>query len=129
MRDDDGALRVASGRKPHLAPAVRSRIPILRGPIALAEAFALLPMVRRALPQAPFPFERPVVLGSIAATTLVARALRRSGLPTLGDLLTQRFAGVRCLLEAAADISFDGEHYENPPHFVVREGMPPAFLN
>ncbi len=84
VRDDDGALRVASGRKPHLAPAVRSRIPILRGPIALAEAFALLPMVRRALPQARFPFERPVVLGSIAATTLAARALRRSGLPTGG---------------------------------------------
>jgi len=41
------------------------------------EAFALLPMVRRALPQARFPFERPAVLGSIAATTVAARALRR----------------------------------------------------
>jgi len=81
VRDSGGELHIASGRKPHFAPAARTRIPILRGPIALAEAFALLPMVRRALPQARFPFERPAVLGSIAATTLAARALRRSGLP------------------------------------------------
>jgi uncharacterized protein YqhQ len=81
VRDADGALHVASGRKPHLAPAARSRMPILRGPIVLAEAFALLPVVRRALPQARFPFERPAVLGSIAATTIAARALRRSRLP------------------------------------------------
>jgi len=81
VRDPRGELRVASGRKPHFAPVARARMPVLRGPIALAEAFALLPMVRKALPQARFPFERPAVLGSIAATTVVARALRRSGLP------------------------------------------------
>ena len=81
VRDTEGTLHVSSGRKPHFAPAARSRLPILRGPIALAEAFALLPMVRRALPEARFPFERPAVLGSIAATTLAARALRRSTLP------------------------------------------------
>ena len=82
VRDDGGKLHVASGRKPHLAPAVRTRVPILRGPIALAEAFALLPMVRRALPQARFPFERPAVLGSMAVTMVAARALRRSRLRT-----------------------------------------------
>ena len=98
VRDDDGALRVASGHKPHLAPAVRSRIPILRGPIALAEAFALLPIVRRALPQARFPFERPAVLGSIAVTTLVARALRRSRLPAGGREVV---AGAIAFLPAA----------------------------
>lgn len=80
MRDDVGKLHVASGRKPHLAPVARVRMPILRGPIALAEAFALLPMVRRALPQARFPFEQPAVLGSIAATMFAARVLRRSRL-------------------------------------------------
>ena len=80
VRDAEGTLHVASGRKPHFAPVARSRLPVLRGPIALAEAFALLPMVRRALPQARFPFERPAVLGGIAATTIAARFLRRSGL-------------------------------------------------
>ena len=81
VRGEDGSLHVASGRKPRLAPAARARIPVLRGPLALAEAFALLPMVRRALPQARFPFERPAVLGGIAATTVAAKVLRRSGLP------------------------------------------------
>jgi uncharacterized protein YqhQ len=80
VRSSDGELRVASGRKPHLAPAARMRFPVLRGPIALAEAFALLPLVRRRLPQVRFPFERPAVLGSIAVSTFVARGLRRSGL-------------------------------------------------
>ena len=80
VRGDDGVLHVASGRKPHLAPAARQRLPILRGPIALAEAFALLPTVRRAIPQARFPFERPSVLGAILGTAVAARALRRSRL-------------------------------------------------
>jgi len=80
VRDDSGVLHVASGRKPHLAPAARQRMPVLRGPIALAEAFALLPMVRRALPQARFPFERPSVVGAILGTAVAARALRRSRL-------------------------------------------------
>lgn len=98
VRDGEGALHVATGRKPHLAPAVRARIPLLRGPIALAEAFALLPMVRRALPDARFPFERPAVLGSIAATTLAAKALRRSRLPVGGRELA---AGAIAFLPAA----------------------------
>jgi uncharacterized protein YqhQ len=80
VRDEVGGLRVASGRKPHLAPVARRRLPILRGPIALAEAFALLPTVRRAIPQARFPFERPSVLAAMLGTAVAARALRRSRL-------------------------------------------------
>jgi uncharacterized protein YqhQ len=81
VRDEGGVLHVRSGRKPRLAPALRRRVPVLRGPLALAEAFALLPAVRRALPASRFPFERPAVLGSIAATVVAGRALRRSSLP------------------------------------------------
>ncbi len=80
VRDDDGVLHVASGRKPHLAAGARQRMPILRGPIAIAVAFALRPTVRRAIPQARFPFERPSVLGAILGTAVAARALRRSRL-------------------------------------------------
>ncbi len=80
VRDADGTLHVASGRKPHLAPEARRKLPILRGPIVLAEAFALLPAVRRAVPQARFPFEKPSVLAAILGTAVAARALRRSKL-------------------------------------------------
>jgi uncharacterized protein YqhQ len=80
VRGENGSLEVASGRKPTFAPDVRKRIPIVRGPLALAEAFALLPLVRRAVPAARFPFERPSVLGSVVATAAIGRALRRSSL-------------------------------------------------
>jgi uncharacterized protein YqhQ len=77
VRDEIGKLHVASGRKPRFAPVTRQRFPLLRGPLALAEAFALLPAVRRALPEARLPFERPAVLGSVAASTVVSRVMRR----------------------------------------------------
>lgn len=80
VRGADGQLHVASGRKPHFLPTARQRLPVLRGPIAIAEAFALLPMVRRSLPRARFPFERPSVLGAIVGTAAAARVLRRSRL-------------------------------------------------
>lgn len=82
VRDEKGQLHVASGRKPHFGQSVRA--PVLRGPLRLAEAFALLPIVRRALPQARFPFERPVVLGGLAASTVLARTARRSRLLSAG---------------------------------------------
>jgi uncharacterized protein YqhQ len=76
VRDAAGTLHVASGRKPRFADRVSA--PVLRGPLKLAEAFAVLPIVRRGLPQARFPFERPAVIGSIAASSLAARIVRRS---------------------------------------------------
>jgi uncharacterized protein YqhQ len=82
VRDADGTLHVASGRKPRFADGVKA--PMLRGPARLAEAFALLPAVRRALPQARFPFERPAVLGALAASAVAGRSVRRSRLVPIG---------------------------------------------
>jgi uncharacterized protein YqhQ len=97
VREADGSLHVASGRKPQFADAVRA--PVLRGPLKLAEAFAVLPVVRKALPEVRFPFERPVVLGSILASSLAARTLRRTGvLSTAGRELA---AGAVSLIPAA----------------------------
>jgi len=92
VRGEDGELHVASGRKPRFANHVTA--PILRGPLRLAEAFALLPIVRRALPQARFPFERPAVLGGLAASTVLARAIRRSGLSPAGRELAASAAAL-----------------------------------
>ena len=97
VREAEGELRVASGRKPHFADRVQA--PVLRGPLKLAEAFAVLPVVRKALPQARFPFERPAVLGSIVASSVVARRIRRwPGLPAGRRELA---AGAVALLPAA----------------------------
>jgi uncharacterized protein YqhQ len=80
VRDEKGTLHVASGKKPRFAESVTA--PVLRGPLRLAEAFALMPIVRRALPEARFPFERPAVLGSLVASSVAARVLRRPGRST-----------------------------------------------
>jgi uncharacterized protein YqhQ len=103
VRDEEGTLHVASGKKPRFADAVQT--PVLRGPLRLAEAFALLPVVRKALPQARFAFERPAVFGSIIASSLAARTLRRSGLPAGSREVA---AGAVTLLPAALALRGSG---------------------
>ena len=74
VRDDDGEVHVASGEKPVQSASVESRL--LRGPLRIAEVFALLPVVRRALPEAKLPFERPEVAGALVGSVLAVRGLR-----------------------------------------------------
>lgn len=78
VRTQEGDVRVASGRKRRLAPSVDA--PLVRGPLRLAEALAILPDVRRRLPEARLPFERPRVVAAVVAGSLVAGAARRSRL-------------------------------------------------
>jgi uncharacterized protein YqhQ len=77
VRRQDGEIDVASERKPELAPRLAARMPGLRGPLKLAEAVAVLPMVRRRLPTARLPFEDPRVVFAIGATLLATSLLRR----------------------------------------------------
>jgi uncharacterized protein YqhQ len=77
VRDPDGSIEVASERKPELAPALASRIPGLRGPLRLADALAVLPLVRLRMPAARLPFENLRVLSTIGATLATTAALRK----------------------------------------------------
>jgi len=81
VRLDGGGIEVASGAKPRVGGRVQA--PFLRGPLRLAEAIALLPAVRRALPEARFAFERPAVLGTVLVSSSLAALVRRSGAPAL----------------------------------------------
>ena len=54
VRAPDGAIRRASGRKPR-APEAVDRVPGARGVVRLGEAMVVIPLVRRALPDAPRP--------------------------------------------------------------------------
>lgn len=78
VRTDDGELKVVARRKRFTAAAVTN--PLLRGPARFAEVLALLPQVKRALPEARLPFERPPVLASMAVSTVTVQALKRSRL-------------------------------------------------
>lgn len=77
VRDRDGAIEVASERKPELAPDLVAKVPGLRGPIKLAEAMAVLPLARRRLRAARLPFEDGRVLIAAAATIGLTSLLRR----------------------------------------------------
>lgn len=77
VRDGDGEVVVASERKPELAPRLAGRVAGLRGPLKLAEALAVLPLVRRRLPAARLPFEDRRVVVAVAATLAATALLRR----------------------------------------------------
>jgi uncharacterized protein YqhQ len=77
VRDKDGGIEVGSERKPELAPNLVAKMPGLRGPIKLAEAMAVLPLVRRRLRAARLPFEDPRVLTATAATLALTSLLRK----------------------------------------------------
>lgn len=77
VRLPDGSLKVASARKRLRGSGVTQ--PLLRGPARLLEALAVLPELRRALPEARLPFEQPAVLAAMLAGAAGASAVRRSG--------------------------------------------------
>jgi uncharacterized protein YqhQ len=87
VRTDDGELRVASGRKPDLGGRASARVPGLRGIAKLAEAMAVVPLVKRALPEARLPMQDLKTLGAMGAAALGGQAIRagtRSSSPTPG---------------------------------------------
>ena len=78
VRTADGAVEVASERKPELAPKLVQRLPGLRGPLKLVEAMAVLPLVRRRMPAARLPFEDARVVAAVGGTLLATATLRRA---------------------------------------------------
>lgn len=76
IRHDDGRIEVASAPKAFRAAGVTS--PFLRGPARLAEAMAVLPQVKRALPAAQLPMQSPRVLASMLGAAVAVREIRES---------------------------------------------------
>jgi uncharacterized protein YqhQ len=97
VRTADGELKVASEYK--RLQAARVRNPLLRGPARIAEVFALLPQVRRRLPEAKLPFERPQVLAAMGGTALLVRAVKES--KRLSPLARELVSGLLSLAPAA----------------------------
>jgi uncharacterized protein YqhQ len=76
VRTTSGEIKVASARKRLFAPGIQT--PFLRGPLRLAESFAMIPDLRRKLPEARLPFERPGVIAATLGSAVAVRALRQS---------------------------------------------------
>src|ERR671934_3027355 len=71
VRTKAGTIKVASGPKPRLRGRLYD-LPWLRGVARLGEAFALIPIVKRRLPEVQLPFEDSRVAAAMLASSAVA---------------------------------------------------------
>ena len=78
VRTDDGRLKVVARKKRVLGARFTS--PLVRGPARMVESFAFLPELRRALPEARFPFAGGKVVGTIVGSAIAMQGVRRSRL-------------------------------------------------
>src|SRR5881392_3770262 len=91
IRTAEGELKVESAHKSFRAAEIEQ--PLLRGPARLAEVMLLLPQVRRALPEARLPFERPRVLATMLGGAIATRLVKTSRLrPLAQELLAGAFS-------------------------------------
>ena len=96
VRTDDGELKVVARKKRFSGAKIES--PLLRGPARLADAMAIVPQIRRALPEARLPFQRPGVLAAMLGTAVVVRLVRSS---TLGPAAQELASGLLSVAPAA----------------------------
>jgi uncharacterized protein YqhQ len=97
VRADGGSIKVASGEKPMRVAETNSRF--LRGPLRMAQLFALLPIIRKQLPDARLPFERPGVAGVLLGSAIAVRVLRGSKLSPVSQ---EVLAGLLAVVPAVA---------------------------
>src|SRR5437763_11473221 len=97
VRTDDGELKVVARRKRFSGAKIES--PLLRGPARLADALAIVPQIRRALPEARLPFQRPGVLAAMLASAVVVKLVRTS--TRLGPAAQELMSGLLSVAPAA----------------------------
>jgi uncharacterized protein YqhQ len=77
VRNKAGEIEVASGPKPALARGRLATTPLVRGPLRLAEAMAVVPLARMRLRSARLPFEDPRVLVAAGLASAGSAAARK----------------------------------------------------
>lgn len=94
VRDEDGRVVVASGKKHLFRAGPLTDLPFARGLVRLGEALAVLPQVRRGLPQARFAMEDRRALTTAVGATIVAAVARRRVPSILAQETIGAIAGV-----------------------------------
>jgi uncharacterized protein YqhQ len=97
IRTEDGQLKVVARRKRLRASKVES--PLLRGPVRLLDAMAIIPEIRRALPEAKLPFQRPAVIAAMIGSATVVKMMR--GSRSVGPAAQELVGGVLSIAPAA----------------------------
>lgn len=116
VRLPNGEVKVAGETK--RLQASRVERPLLRGPARLLEALAVLPQMRRAMPEARLPFERPAVLGATLLGAVAVRIVRDSR--RLGPMTRELLGSL--LAVAPATIALRGTElaaYHGAEHVVI----------
>jgi uncharacterized protein YqhQ len=85
VRTADGEVKVVAERKRVTGSGVTK--PMLRGPARLVESVAVLPRLKRTLPEAKLPFEGRAALASMVGTAVAISAVRRAKLSTTSEEL------------------------------------------
>lgn len=83
VRTRDGQIKAASGPKPRLRAA--DGIPGVRGVARLAEAMAVIPLVKRGLPEVRLPFSNAATAATTAGAMLVGTTLKRRAPGAMGE--------------------------------------------
>ena len=117
VRTPDGEVKMASGRKPEVAPRRLAGVPGVRGVAKLAEAFALIPLVKRALPEAQLPMQDVRTLGAMAGAAAAGQALRAAGPRTVARELA--VAGVSLMPALLALRGGDLASYHGVEHKAI----------
>jgi uncharacterized protein YqhQ len=116
IRADDGRIKVAAERKRFDVTRIGS--PFLRGPVRLLDAVSILPQIRRQLPEAKLPFERPGVLAAMLGSAAIVRVMRRS--PNVGPAAQELVSGLLSVAPAALAIrSSDVAAYHGAEHISI----------
>jgi uncharacterized protein YqhQ len=116
IRYPDGRLEVAAERKRFVASDVNT--PMLRGPARLIESLAVLPRVRRRLPAAKLPFERPGVLAAAVGSAVAVKVMRDS--TRLRPVAQELLGGLLSLAPATLALrSSDLAAYHGAEHIAI----------
>ena len=116
IRTDDDRIKVAAERKRFDVTRIES--PLLRGPVRLLDAMAILPQIRRQLPEARLPFQGPGVLAAMLASAAVVRVVRTS--PNLGPAAQELVSGLLSVAPAAMALrSSDVAAYHGAEHISI----------
>jgi uncharacterized protein YqhQ len=119
VRTRGGRIVAASGRKPRVRSRAVDALPGARGVVRLGEAMAVIPLVKRALPDAQLPWQDARVLGSAAAVTLGGAVVRRRRRGQDGVLGEAALAGLSLLPSFLALRSGDLAAYHGVEHKAI----------
>ncbi|MBA2240576.1 MAG: DUF1385 domain-containing protein [Solirubrobacterales bacterium] len=109
-RTADGRIEVASGSKPTLSQGRIGSVPMLRGPVRLAEAMLVIPLVKLRLRSARLPFQDPRVVAAGALSSALTALVRRHGSAGPREELIASLIGILPALTALRDHDLAAYH-------------------